>query len=65
MFHRPRLINLIYAQAILFPDLYRPPKGGEKYFALLSVEAVNSEDPDYVLKYRANRRFEKLDTSLS
>ncbi len=38
----------------------RPPKGGEKYFALLTVEAVNSEDPEVVAKYRRNRRFEKL-----
>jgi transcription termination factor Rho len=38
----------------------RPPKGGEKYFALLTVEAINSEDPDLVTKMRKNRRFEKL-----
>jgi len=38
----------------------RPPKGGEKYFALLSVEAVNSEDPEHVLKIRKNKKFEKL-----
>ena len=38
----------------------RPPKGGEKYFALLTVEAVNSEDPETVLQLRKNRRFEKL-----
>lgn len=38
----------------------RPPKGGEKYFALLSVEAINFEDPDEVYKKRKNRRFEKL-----
>jgi transcription termination factor Rho len=38
----------------------RPPKGGEKYFALLTVEAVNSEDPDAVLETRKNKRFEKL-----
>jgi len=38
----------------------RPPKGGEKYFALLSVEAVNSEAPEYVLKIRKNKKFEKL-----
>jgi len=38
----------------------RPPKGGEKYFALLTVEAVNSEDPEVVAKNRRNRRFEKL-----
>jgi transcription termination factor Rho len=38
----------------------RPPKGGEKYFALLTVEAVNSEDPELVLQKRKNKRFEKL-----
>jgi transcription termination factor Rho len=38
----------------------RPPKGGEKYFALLTVEAVNSESPEYVLKIRKNKKFEKL-----
>ncbi len=38
----------------------RPPKGGEKYFALLTVEAVNSEDPEQVLKMRKGKRFEKL-----
>ncbi len=38
----------------------RPPKRGEKYFALLSIEAVNSEDPEAVLKKRRGIRFEKL-----
>lgn len=38
----------------------RPPKGGEKYFALLTVEAVNSEDPEAVLQKRKSKRFEKL-----
>jgi transcription termination factor Rho len=38
----------------------RPPKGGEKYFALLTVEAVNFEDPERVLELRKNKRFEKL-----
>jgi len=38
----------------------RPPKGGEKYFALLSVEAINFEDPEQVYKLRINRRFEKM-----
>jgi transcription termination factor Rho len=38
----------------------RPPKGGEKYFALLTVEAVNFEDPDMVLQLRKNKKFEKL-----
>jgi len=38
----------------------RPPKGGEKYFALLTIEAVNSDDPETVLKLRKNKKFEKL-----
>jgi transcription termination factor Rho len=38
----------------------RPPKGGEKYFALLTVEAVNSTDPESVFNLRRNKRFEKL-----
>lgn len=38
----------------------RPPKGGEKYFALLTVEAVNFEDPETVLQLRKNKKFEKL-----
>jgi transcription termination factor Rho len=38
----------------------RPPKGGEKYFALLSIEAINFEDPEYVLVLRKNKKFEKL-----
>ena len=38
----------------------RPPKGGEKYFALLTVDAINFEDPETVLKLRKNKRFEKL-----
>ena len=38
----------------------RPPKGGEKYFALLTVEAVNSTDPEEVCTIRKSKRFEKL-----
>ena len=38
----------------------RPPKTGEKYFALLTVEAVNLEDPEMVTEKRHNVRFEKL-----
>jgi len=36
-----RLGNIVAGQI-------RPPKESEKYFALLRVEAVNSEDPDHV-----------------
>jgi transcription termination factor Rho len=38
----------------------RPPKTGEKYFALLTVEAVNFEDPEAVTEKRRNIKFEKL-----
>jgi len=38
----------------------RPPKGGEKYFALLTVEAVNFSDPEHVFNIRKNKKFEKL-----
>jgi len=38
----------------------RPPKGKEKYFALLTVEAINNESPDRIFELRKNRRFEKL-----
>lgn len=38
----------------------RPPKGGEKYFALLTVEAVNSTDPEEVFNLRRHKKFEKL-----
>ncbi|MCX6556031.1 MAG: transcription termination factor Rho [Candidatus Aminicenantes bacterium] len=38
----------------------RPPKTGEKYFALLTVEAVNFEDPEEVTEKRRNIKFEKL-----
>ncbi len=38
----------------------RPPKGSEKYFTLIGIEAINSEDPDYVVKLRKGKRFEKL-----
>ena len=35
----------------------RPPKGGEKYFALLSVEAVNFEDPEKVFELRESKAY--------
>ncbi len=38
----------------------RPPKAGEKYFALLTVEAINNEPPEEVFQLRRNVRFEKL-----
>jgi len=38
----------------------RPPKTGEKYFALLTVEAINFEDPESVTEKRRNIKFEKL-----
>lgn len=40
--------------------LVRPPKNGEKYFALIKLIAVNFEDPEVAIKKRANVRFEQL-----
>lgn len=40
--------------------LVRPPKDGEKYFALIKLIAVNFEDPEVAMRKRANVRFEQL-----
>lgn len=40
--------------------LVRPPKNGEKYFALIKLIAVNFEDPEVAIKKRANVKFEQL-----
>jgi transcription termination factor Rho len=40
--------------------LVRPPKNGEKYFALIKLIAINFEDPEVAIKKRANVRFEQL-----
>jgi len=38
----------------------RPPKNGEKYFALIKIEAINFLHPDIVLEARRNVYFEQL-----
>ncbi|MGB9835753.1 MAG: transcription termination factor Rho [Candidatus Saccharicenans sp.] len=38
----------------------RPPKNGEKYFALIKIEAINFLHPDVVLEARRNVHFEQL-----
>ncbi len=40
--------------------LVRPPKNGEKYFALIKLVAVNFEDPEVAIRKRANVKFEQL-----
>ena len=38
----------------------RPPKNGEKYFALIKIEAINFIHPDLVIEQRRNVMFEQL-----
>jgi len=38
----------------------RPPKNGEKYFALIKIEAVNFMHPDVIIEERRNIQFESL-----
>jgi transcription termination factor Rho len=38
----------------------RPPKDGEKYFALIKIDATNFTDPEIVLDARRNISFENL-----
>ena len=38
----------------------RPPKDGEKYFALIKIEAINFAHPDEVLKNRRSVQFDSL-----
>lgn len=40
--------------------IVRPPKEGEKYFALIKIEAINFAHPEVVLKARRNIQFESL-----
>ncbi len=40
--------------------IVRPPKDGEKYFALIKIEAINFSHPDHVLENRRNVYFENL-----
>lgn len=40
--------------------IVRPPKNGEKYFALIKIEAINFTHPDVIQDVRRNVHFEKL-----
>ncbi|MEW6456323.1 MAG: transcription termination factor Rho [Acidobacteriota bacterium] len=40
--------------------LVRPPKDGEKYFALIKLEAINFLSPDIAIKKRENLKFDSL-----
>lgn len=40
--------------------IVRPPKDGEKYFALIKIEAINFVHPDIVLDTRRNVHFDTL-----
>jgi len=40
--------------------IVRPPKNGEKYFALIKIEATNFAHPDVIQKSRRNIQFENL-----
>ena len=38
----------------------RPPKNGEKYFALIQIEAINFSQPEVIMENRRNVHFESL-----
>lgn len=40
--------------------IVRPPKNGEKYFALIKIEAINFSHPDVILENRRNIQFDSL-----
>jgi transcription termination factor Rho len=40
--------------------IVRPPKNGEKYFALIKIEAINFLHPDVIFDERRNVHFEQL-----
>lgn len=40
--------------------IVRPPKDGEKYFALIKIEAINFSHPDVIMDGRRNVSFESL-----
>jgi transcription termination factor Rho len=40
--------------------IVRPPKNGEKYFALIKIEAINFTHPEFVLDARRNVHFDNL-----
>ncbi len=45
--------------------IVRPPKNGEKYFALIKIEAINMTHPDVLQDMRRNVHFEHLTPALS
>jgi transcription termination factor Rho len=40
--------------------IVRPPKNGEKYFALIKIEAINFAHPDVIFEARRNVKFDNL-----
>ncbi len=40
--------------------IVRPPKNGEKYFALIKIEAINFTHPDVIMDARRNTYFDSL-----
>ena len=40
--------------------IVRPPKNGEKYFALIKIEAINFMHPDEIMTLRRNIQFDSL-----
>ena len=40
--------------------IVRPPKNGEKYFALIKIEAINFAHPDMIFEARRNVKFDNL-----
>jgi transcription termination factor Rho len=40
--------------------IVRPPKEGEKYFALIKIEAINFKHPDLIMQERRNVHFDGL-----
>jgi len=40
--------------------IVRPPKSGEKYFALIKIEAINFAHPDVIIQARRNVHFDGL-----
>jgi transcription termination factor Rho len=40
--------------------IVRPPKDGEKYFALIKIEAINFAHPDFIMDERRNIYFDNL-----
>jgi transcription termination factor Rho len=40
--------------------IVRPPKNGEKYFALIKIEAINFAHPDVIFENRRNVQFDSL-----